>query len=84
MAQVFKLFRAPRRGWPRRRFNKDGTLAAEAFMKTCFPCHAQAKDNDLVFYALHAVIRKSRTSKAPTPLSSVAAGRSNKCRLLGV
>jgi hypothetical protein len=36
-------------GWGFGHFNKDGTLGAEAFMKTCFPCHAQAKTSDLVF-----------------------------------
>ena len=28
---------------------KDGKPADEAFMKTCFPCHNQAKARDLVF-----------------------------------
>ena len=36
-------------GWGFGHFNKDGTLGNEAFMKTCFPCHAQAKASDLVF-----------------------------------
>ena len=36
-------------GWGFCHFNKDGTLGNEAFMKTCFPCHAQAKASDLVF-----------------------------------
>ena len=36
-------------GWGFGHFNKDGTLGSEAFMKTCFPCHAQAKASDLVF-----------------------------------
>jgi hypothetical protein len=36
-------------GWGFGHFNKDGTLGDEAFMKTCFPCHAQEKTNDLVF-----------------------------------
>jgi Cytochrome P460 len=34
-------------GWGFGHFNKDGTLGNEAFMKTCFPCHAQAKASDL-------------------------------------
>jgi hypothetical protein len=29
-------------GWGFGHFNKDGTLGNEAFMKTCFPCHAKA------------------------------------------
>ena len=36
-------------GWGFGHFNKDGTLGNDAFMKTCFPCHAQAKASDLVF-----------------------------------
>jgi Cytochrome P460 len=36
-------------GWGFGHFNMDGTLGGEAFMKTCFPCHAQEKTNDLVF-----------------------------------
>ena len=36
-------------GWGFGHFNKDGTLGNETFMKACFPCHAQAKANDLVF-----------------------------------
>jgi hypothetical protein len=36
-------------GWGFGHFNKDGTLGDEAFMKTCFPCHAQEKTTDLVF-----------------------------------
>ena len=35
-------------GWGFGHFN-DGKPADEAFMKTCFPCHAQVKDRDLVF-----------------------------------
>jgi Cytochrome P460 len=30
-------------------FFKDGNPVDEAFMKTCFPCHAQEKAHDLVF-----------------------------------
>ena len=36
-------------GWGFGHFNNDGTLGNEALMKTCFPCHAQAKASDLVF-----------------------------------
>jgi hypothetical protein len=36
-------------GWGFGHFNKDGTPGNAAFMKPCFPCHAQAKDSDLVF-----------------------------------
>jgi len=36
-------------GWGFGHFNKDGTLGNEGFMKTCFPCHAQAKSTDLIF-----------------------------------
>ena len=36
-------------GWGFAHFNKDGKPGDEAFMKTCFPCHAQEKTNDLVF-----------------------------------
>ena len=36
-------------GWGFGHFNKDGTVGDEAFMKTCYPCHAQEKTNDLVF-----------------------------------
>lgn len=36
-------------GWGFGHFNKDGTHGDAAFMKPCFPCHAQAKDSDLVF-----------------------------------
>ena len=35
-------------GWGFGHF-KDGKPGDEAFMKTCFPCHAQAKAHDLVF-----------------------------------
>ena len=35
-------------GWGFGHF-KDGKPADEAFMKTCFPCHNQAKAGDLVF-----------------------------------
>ena len=35
-------------GWGFAHF-KDGKPGDEAFMKTCFPCHNQAKDRDLVF-----------------------------------
>lgn len=35
-------------GWGFGHF-KDGKPGDEEFMKTCFPCHAQAKANDLVF-----------------------------------
>ena len=35
-------------GWGFAHF-KDGNPGDEAFMKTCFPCHNQAKDRDLVF-----------------------------------
>jgi len=36
-------------GWGFAQFNKDGKPAGEALHKTCFPCHAPAKANDLVF-----------------------------------
>jgi hypothetical protein len=36
-------------GWGFGHFNKDGTVGDEAFMKTCYPCHAQEKTHDLVF-----------------------------------
>jgi hypothetical protein len=36
-------------GWGFGHFNKDGTPGDEALLKTCFPCHAQAKASDLVF-----------------------------------
>ena len=35
-------------GWGFGHF-QDGKPGAEAFMKTCFPCHAQEKARDLVF-----------------------------------
>lgn len=35
-------------GWGFAHFN-DGKPADEAFMKSCFPCHAKIKDRDLVF-----------------------------------
>jgi hypothetical protein len=35
-------------GWGFATF-KDGKPADEASMKTCFPCHNQAKASDLVF-----------------------------------
>ena len=36
-------------GWGFGHFNKDGTVGDEAFMKTCYPCHAREKTNDVVF-----------------------------------
>jgi Cytochrome P460 len=36
-------------GWGFGHFNKDGTLGDDAFMRTCFPCHAKEKTQDLVF-----------------------------------
>jgi hypothetical protein len=36
-------------GWGFGHFSTDGKPGAEAFMKTCFPCHAQEKARDLVF-----------------------------------
>ena len=37
-------------GWGFGHFNaSDGKTGDEAFMKTCFPCHAQTKTSDLVF-----------------------------------
>jgi hypothetical protein len=37
-------------GWGFGHFNaSDGKPANPAFMKPCFPCHAQVKDSDLVF-----------------------------------
>jgi len=37
-------------GWGFGHFNaSDGKPADAAFMKPCFPCHAQVKDRDLVF-----------------------------------
>jgi hypothetical protein len=35
-------------GWGFAHFNKDGTLADEALLKTCSPCHAKAS-RDFVF-----------------------------------
>ena len=35
-------------GWGFAQFN-DGVPASEALHKTCFPCHAPAKEHDLVF-----------------------------------
>jgi Cytochrome P460 len=36
-------------GWGFAHFNKDGTPADEAMLKTCFPCHAAIKARDFVF-----------------------------------
>src|SRR6266852_9894939 len=36
-------------GWGFAHFNKDGTPADEAMLKTCFPCHEAIKARDLVF-----------------------------------
>jgi hypothetical protein len=36
-------------GWGYAQFNKDGKPAEEAPLKTCYPCHAPAKDHDYVF-----------------------------------
>ena len=36
-------------GWGFGHFNSDGKPVADAFMKTCFPCHQQVKERDLVF-----------------------------------
>jgi hypothetical protein len=36
-------------GWGFAHFSTDGKPGAEAFMKTCFPCHAREKAHDLVF-----------------------------------
>ena len=36
-------------GWGFGHFNNGGGLGDEAFMKTCYPCHALEKTNDLVF-----------------------------------
>ena len=36
-------------GWGFGHFNTDGKPGDKAFMKTCFPCHEQAKARDLVF-----------------------------------
>ena len=40
---------APTGGWGFAHFNNDGKPGDEALLKTCFPCHAQAKASDLVF-----------------------------------
>jgi hypothetical protein len=40
---------SPTGGWGFGHFNEDGTTGDDAMMKTCFPCHAQAKGSDLVF-----------------------------------
>ena len=36
-------------GWGFGHFTPDGKSGDEAFMKTCFPCHAKTKASDLVF-----------------------------------
>jgi hypothetical protein len=36
-------------GWGFGHFAPDGKPGAEAFMQSCYPCHAQAKASDLVF-----------------------------------
>jgi len=36
-------------GWGFAHFNPDGKPGNESLMKTCFPCHEQAKARDLVF-----------------------------------
>jgi hypothetical protein len=36
-------------GWGFGHFNHDGKPVDDGFMKSCFPCHQQAKDRDLVF-----------------------------------
>ena len=36
-------------GWGYAQFDKDGKPAAEAKMKTCFPCHQPIKDRDFIF-----------------------------------
>jgi hypothetical protein len=36
-------------GWGFAHFNADGTPAAEAALKTCFPCHKAIQERDLVF-----------------------------------
>jgi hypothetical protein len=36
-------------GWGFGHFNSDGKPGDEALLRTCFPCHAQAKASDLVF-----------------------------------
>ena len=50
-------------GWGFGHF-QDGKVGNEALMKTCFPCHAQIKDRDLVF-----------TQYAPSPQVSEAKSR---------
>ena len=40
---------APTGGWGFGHFNSDGKPVADAFMKTCFPCHQKVKERDLVF-----------------------------------
>jgi hypothetical protein len=36
-------------GWGFGHFTPDGKSGDEAFLKTCFPCHAKTKASDLVF-----------------------------------
>jgi hypothetical protein len=36
-------------GWGFGHFNADGTPPTQAFMQTCFPCHAKETARDLVF-----------------------------------
>jgi hypothetical protein len=36
-------------GWGFGHFTPDGKTGDDALMKTCFPCHAQTKQSDLVF-----------------------------------
>jgi hypothetical protein len=36
-------------GWGYGQFDKDGKPAAEAMLKTCFPCHEAIKSRDFVF-----------------------------------
>jgi Cytochrome P460 len=36
-------------GWGYGQFNKDGKPAAEATLKTCFPCHEASRARDFVF-----------------------------------
>ena len=50
-------------GWGFGHF-QDGKVGNEALMKSCFPCHAQIKDRDLVF-----------TQYAPSPQGSEAKSR---------
>lgn len=40
---------AATRGWGFGHFSPDGKPADAAFMKPCYPCHAQNKAHDLVF-----------------------------------